>query len=123
MDVLDCIWQYTPHSEIHQSGPHCHCSENDTIQGRASLPWNDFLSAAVSFVLPLQVLGADGLLYQTLEDLFSVGQELNPSIQQFEASCFTGLAALLSSHHWIQLSHIFHVCTQPLWPVPQSILR
>ncbi|KAK9789949.1 hypothetical protein WJX73_008712 [Symbiochloris irregularis] len=37
-----------------------------------------------------QVLGADGLLYQTLEDLLSVGQELNPAVRNFEASCFTG---------------------------------
>lgn len=38
----------------------------------------------------VQVLGADALLYQTLEDLLSVGQELNPAVRQFEASCFTG---------------------------------
>jgi hypothetical protein len=37
-----------------------------------------------------QVLGADGMLYQTTEDLLSVGHELNPAIQQFEASCFNG---------------------------------
>lgn len=37
-----------------------------------------------------QVLGADGMLYQTTEDLLSVGHELNPSIEQFEASCFNG---------------------------------
>ena len=40
-----------------------------------------------------QVLGADGILYQSLEDLLSVGQELNPAIHQFEASCFTGAHA------------------------------
>ena len=37
-----------------------------------------------------QVLGADGMLYQTPEDLLSVGHELNPALQQFEASCFNG---------------------------------
>lgn len=37
-----------------------------------------------------QVLGADGMLYQTTEDLLSVGHELNPAIEQFEASCFNG---------------------------------
>ena len=37
-----------------------------------------------------QVLGADGMLYQTTEDLLSVGHELNPSIEQFEASPFNG---------------------------------
>ncbi len=36
------------------------------------------------------VLGADGLLYQTHADLIAVGTELNPSITQFEDSCFTG---------------------------------
>ena len=36
------------------------------------------------------VLGADGLVYQTLEDLLSVGRELNPGIRQFESSCFSG---------------------------------
>ena len=37
-----------------------------------------------------QVLGADGLLYQSIDDLLAVAQSLNPDIQQFEASCFTG---------------------------------
>ena len=36
------------------------------------------------------MLGADGLLYQTVEDLFAVGREQNPAISEFEASCFTG---------------------------------
>jgi amidophosphoribosyltransferase len=35
------------------------------------------------------VLGADGLLYQSLEDLLTSGKELNPHILEFEASCFT----------------------------------
>ena len=38
----------------------------------------------------VQVLGADGLLYQSIDDLLAVAQSLNPKIQQFEASCFTG---------------------------------
>lgn len=37
-----------------------------------------------------KVLGADGLLYQTVEDLVQVGKELNPTIKRFEASCFDG---------------------------------
>lgn len=37
-----------------------------------------------------RVLGADGLLYQSLDDLLGVGRELNPSIRQFEDSCFSG---------------------------------
>lgn len=35
-------------------------------------------------------LGADGLLYQNIDDLISVGQELNPSIKEYDTSCFTG---------------------------------
>lgn len=37
-----------------------------------------------------RTLGADGLVYQSVEDLVTVGQELNPSIRQFDDSCFTG---------------------------------
>ena len=37
-----------------------------------------------------EVLGADGLIYQTVEELLKTGHELNPSISQFEASCFDG---------------------------------
>jgi amidophosphoribosyltransferase len=36
------------------------------------------------------LLRADGLLYQTVDDLVAVGRELNPSIVEFDASCFTG---------------------------------
>ena len=36
-----------------------------------------------------EVLGADGLLYQTVEDLLAAGSELNPAVDTFEASCFT----------------------------------
>ena len=37
-----------------------------------------------------QVLGADGLLYQSIDDLVAVGRELNPGITNFDTSCFTG---------------------------------
>ncbi|KAL4528592.1 hypothetical protein Ndes2437A_g03152 [Nannochloris sp. 'desiccata'] len=33
-------------------------------------------------------LGADGLVYQSVEDLIGVGKELNPTIQNFDDSCF-----------------------------------
>lgn len=42
----------------------------------------------------MQVLGADGLLYQSINDLLAVAQKLNPDIDQFEASCFTGRSPL-----------------------------
>lgn len=35
-------------------------------------------------------LGADALIYQSLEDLVAVGYELNPAITEFDTSCFTG---------------------------------
>ena len=36
------------------------------------------------------VLGADGMVYQDVNDLMSVGHELNPEITTFDASCFDG---------------------------------
>lgn len=36
-------------------------------------------------------LGADGLLYQSVEDLISAANELNPDIKEFDTSCFTGV--------------------------------
>jgi amidophosphoribosyltransferase len=49
-------------------------------------------------------LGADGLLYQSVDDLISVGKELNPAIQEFEASCFTGASTVptLGLQSWVQ---------------------
>lgn len=35
-------------------------------------------------------LGADRLIYQSLEDLVAVGHDLNPDISEFDTSCFTG---------------------------------
>jgi amidophosphoribosyltransferase len=37
-----------------------------------------------------QVLGADGLVYQSVEDLIAVGKELNPTVEIFDAACFDG---------------------------------
>jgi amidophosphoribosyltransferase len=37
-----------------------------------------------------EVLGADGLLYQTVEDLLAAGKEINPEVHEFDASCFIG---------------------------------
>jgi amidophosphoribosyltransferase len=36
------------------------------------------------------VLGADGLMYQSVSDLIEVGKSMNSEIQRFEASCFDG---------------------------------
>ena len=38
-----------------------------------------------------EVLGADGLIYQNVEDLIETGQSMNPDIREFDASCFTGV--------------------------------
>lgn len=35
-------------------------------------------------------LGADALIYQSIEDVVAVGHDLNPSITEFDTSCFTG---------------------------------
>ena len=35
-------------------------------------------------------LGADRLIYQSLQDLVAVGHDLNPEITEFDTSCFTG---------------------------------
>jgi amidophosphoribosyltransferase len=37
-----------------------------------------------------EVLGADGLIYQSVEELLSCGHDLNPDIECFDASCFNG---------------------------------
>ena len=37
-----------------------------------------------------QAIGADGLIYQDLQDLIGSVRELNPDLQQFETSCFDG---------------------------------
>ncbi|MFM2478747.1 amidophosphoribosyltransferase [Celerinatantimonas sp. MCCC 1A17872] len=37
-----------------------------------------------------QLIGADGLIYQSIEDLIAACQEANPEIREFETSVFTG---------------------------------
>ena len=37
-----------------------------------------------------EVLAADGLIYQTVEDLLQAGKTMNPNISRFDASCFDG---------------------------------
>ena len=37
-----------------------------------------------------EVLGADGLIYQSLEDLIESAKEINPAIETYETSCFSG---------------------------------
>jgi len=50
----------------------------------------EFVASDLSEEEIRSVLGADGLLYQSVEDLIAVGQALNPSIRRFDAACFTG---------------------------------
>ena len=38
-----------------------------------------------------KALGADGLLYQTLDDLIGAAQDINPKITKFEDSVFSGI--------------------------------
>lgn len=59
---------------------------------------SDYLSATphttpLVVATPMQiceVLRADGLVYQEVEDLLEVGHELNPAIKQWDAACFDG---------------------------------
>ena len=37
-----------------------------------------------------EVLGADGVVYREVGDLFAVGKQLNPAITTFDAACFDG---------------------------------
>ena len=37
-----------------------------------------------------EVLAADGLIYQTVDDLLQAGKTMNPNISRFDASCFDG---------------------------------
>ena len=37
-----------------------------------------------------RVLGADGLIYQTVEDLLAAGHDINPNVDRFDAACFDG---------------------------------
>lgn len=43
------------------------------------------------FVIQIcEVLHADGLVYQDVDDLLAVGYSLNPNIKTFDAACFDG---------------------------------
>lgn len=46
--------------------------------------------AAVCCVQICEVLRADGLVYQDVDDLLEVGMALNPNIKTFDAACFDG---------------------------------
>ena len=49
----------------------------------------EFVAHNLSEQQVCDVLGADGLLYQSVEDLLATGRELNPEIEEVDASCFT----------------------------------
>ena len=38
-----------------------------------------------------QLIGADQLIYQSVEDMKKAVQDINPSIKNFESSCFDGV--------------------------------
>jgi len=37
-----------------------------------------------------EVLGADGLMYQNVDDMVALGKSMNTNIEEFDTSCFTG---------------------------------
>ncbi|GAB4817999.1 hypothetical protein N2152v2_005045 [Parachlorella kessleri] len=51
---------------------------------------NEFVAHELTEEEICKVLGADGLLYQTVDDLIGVGKELNPDIAEYDDSPFTG---------------------------------
>ena len=51
-------------------------------------------------------LGADALIYQSIEDLVAVGHELNPSITEFDTSCFTG-GFVMAQHRPPPAEHVW----------------
>ena len=53
-------------------------------------------------------LGADGLLYQTLEDLIACGRELNPALEGFEDSVFSGIYL----HKGVDAAYLSGLATQ-----------
>jgi len=50
----------------------------------------EFVANGLSHEEVCKTLGADGLLYQSVDDLIKAGTDLNPRIETFDASCFTG---------------------------------
>lgn len=48
----------------------------------------EFVAHNLSEEQVCEVLGADGIIYQTVEDLLSTGFEMNPDIKRFDAACF-----------------------------------
>lgn len=50
----------------------------------------EFVAHNLSDQRVCEVLGADGLIYQSVEDLLETGHALNPDISTFDASCFNG---------------------------------
>ena len=53
-------------------------------------PCSEFVAHGLTEDEICEVLGADGLIYQSMEDLIDCGRELNPSLREFDDSCFTG---------------------------------
>ena len=52
---------------------------------------DEFIANGLDEVAICEELGADGLIYQRLEDLLGVAQSLNPELERFETSVFDGL--------------------------------
>lgn len=50
----------------------------------------EFVADGLTEAEVCEVLRADGLVYQDLEDLLEVGYSQNPSITRFDAACFDG---------------------------------
>ncbi|KAG1656531.1 hypothetical protein FOA52_005557 [Chlamydomonas sp. UWO 241] len=50
----------------------------------------EFVANGLSVEQVREVLGADGLIYQDVDDLIEIGMSMNKTIKRFDASCFDG---------------------------------
>ncbi|MEW5316549.1 MAG: hypothetical protein WDW38_007917 [Sanguina aurantia] len=50
----------------------------------------EFVANGLTIDEVCKVLGADGLIYQGVDDLIEVGKSMNPEVTTFDASCFDG---------------------------------
>ena len=75
---LKCIWP-RPHLRY------------DTRMSRDDMPSREeFVAHQRTEDEVCEVLAADGLIYQTVDDLLQAGKTMNPNISRFDASCFDG---------------------------------
>ncbi len=61
------------------------------VYGINMAPQSQFIAHERTDAQICEILGADDLIYQNLDDIIAVGRELNPEIESFDASCWDGV--------------------------------